>query len=85
MPVLCEFYSVFVVALIHADGPPQDNPEMPPTGWVITLLGDVPGMKMQEATTVAFTPSVKEWCDKYREVKEVFFKVMMFTCFDMNA
>ena len=38
-------------------------------------MGDSVGMKKQEATTVVFTAKMKELCDKYRDVKEVFFKV----------
>ena len=59
----------------NTDAPPTDNTTMEPSGWVITVMGDVPGMKKQEATAVNFTPKLKDLCDKYREVKDVFFKV----------
>jgi hypothetical protein len=59
----------------NTDAPPKDNPEKKLSAWVLTVMGDVPGMKKQEATALAFTPKLKELCDKYREVKEHFFMV----------
>ena len=59
----------------NADAPPKDNPGKEPSGYVLTVLGDVPGMKKQEATAVAFTPRVKDLCEKYRDLKDAFFPV----------
>ena len=59
----------------NSERPPKTDPNMEPSGWVLEVLGDVPGMKKQEATVVAFTPKAKEWCERYRTVKEIFFEV----------
>ena len=59
----------------NTDAPPTSNPDQLPSTWVLEVMGDTGGMKKLEATTVVFTPKMKELCDKYRDVKEVFFKV----------
>ena len=63
----------------NTDVPPSDNPEKKPSAWVLTVMGDVPGIKKQEATALAFTEQLKELADKYREVKEHFFMVRQTT------
>ena len=51
----------------NTDAPPKDNPEKKPSAWVMTVMGDVPGMKKQEAKALAFTPKLKELCEKCTE------------------
>ena len=61
----------------NSNAPPKDSPDMPPSGWVLEVLGDVAGMKTQSATAVSFTPRVKELCERYRTVRDIFFKVWL--------
>ena len=59
----------------NTNAPPSTVPEMKPSGWVLEVLGDVPGMKGQKATVVSFTPRMKELCERYRTVRDIFFEV----------
>ena len=56
---------------------PKENPDRQPSGWVLEVLGDVPGMKTQTATAVSFTPRVKELCERYITVRNIFVKVCL--------
>ena len=60
---------------MNTNAPPKDDPSRKPSAWVLTVMGDTAGIKKQEATVTAFTPKIKELCDKYRDMKELFFLV----------
>ena len=61
----------------NSNAPPKESPDMQPSGWVLEVLGDVPGMKTQSATAVSFTPRVKELCERYITVRNIFVKVCL--------
>ena len=60
---------------MNTNAPPKDDPSKKPSAWVLTVMGDTAGIKKQEATATVFTPKIKELCDKYRDLKELFFMV----------
>ena len=60
---------------MNTNAPPKDDPSKKPSAWVLTVMGDTAGIKKQEATVTVFTPKIKELCDKYRDLKELFFMV----------
>ena len=60
---------------MNTGAPPKDNPNKDPSAYVLSVMGDTPGLKLPEATSTVFTPRMKEMCDKYHDIKEVFFTV----------
>ena len=60
---------------MNTGAPPKDDPLKKPSAYILSVMGDTPGLKLKEATTTVFTPRMREMCDKYDDIKQVFFSV----------
>ena len=58
----------------NQEAPPIDDPHMEPTGYVMEIFGDTPGIKGQVATTVAISQRMKEMCEKFRDIRSKVFE-----------
>ena len=53
----------------NPEAPPPHEPDMRPTGYVIEIFGDTPGIKNQTATSVVISRRMEEMIEKYRDIK----------------
>ena len=58
----------------NPDAPPENNPTQEPTGYVLEVFGDQPGIKNQTATTICFSKRMHDMCEQLRDIKEVVFE-----------
>ena len=72
---ICDRVFVPITPGMNTDAPPKDDPNRKPSAYVLTVMGDSGHIKNMNAHHIIFNARMKELCDKYTDVKEVFFKV----------